>query len=78
MLYKYNGKIYIKPFSNKIVEVKVIKKNNEYNVEPTDKALELTKEIEGELVSISLEEAVKPKNSSKTTIINENLNGFDL
>lgn len=65
MLFRYNGKIYIKPFANKIVEVKVTKKGNEYTVEPTNNSVELTREVENNLYSVSIEEAYKFKSFSK-------------
>lgn len=77
MLFKYNGKIYIKPFANKIVEVRVSKRENGYDVEPTNRSVELTKDIENQLISISVEEAAKAKNVFKPTIKKE-LDDFDI
>jgi len=59
MLYEYNGKIYIKPFSNKIVEVEIIKKGNEYNVKPLKEIKKLTQEIREKMSEITLENAYK-------------------
>lgn len=64
MLYEYNRKIYIKPFSNKIIEVKVEKRGNEYNVKPIKQIVELTAEIRKNLVEITLEEAYKRSNKA--------------
>lgn len=57
MLYEYNGKIYVKPFSSKMVEVEISKKENEYDVKPTKRIVELTPEIKGKIVEISLKDA---------------------
>lgn len=57
MLYEYNRKIYIKPFSNKMVEVEISKSENEYDVKPTKKFVEITPEIREKIVEISLENA---------------------
>lgn len=57
MLYEYNRKIYIKPFSNKMVEVEISKSENEYNVKPTKKFVEITSEIREKIVEISLKNA---------------------
>lgn len=62
MLYKYNGKIYIKPFINKIVEVDITKKDKNYDVKPAKEYIHLTPEIREQLVGITLEEAYKEKN----------------
>ena len=65
MLYEYNGKIYVRPFSNKIVEVTIEKKGNEYNVKATDKSIELTQEIKNKMVETTLEDAYKKTNKSE-------------
>lgn len=65
MLYEYNGKTYIKPFSNKIVEVEVTKRGNEYDVKPTNKKVEITAEIKAEIKEITLENAYKKTNKSE-------------
>lgn len=57
MLYQYNGKIYVKPFSNKMVEVEITKAENEYDVKPTKRTVELTPEIKEKIVEISLKDA---------------------
>ena len=57
MLYEYNRKIYIKPFSYKMVEVEISKNENEYNVKPTNRIVELTPEIKEKIVEISLKDA---------------------
>lgn len=64
MLYKYNGKIYVKPLVNKIVEVTVEKKGNEYNVKPEKEAIYLTPEIKEKMAEISIEDAYKSKSKS--------------
>lgn len=57
MLYEYNKKIYVKPFPNKMVEVEITKKENEYDVKPTKKVVELTPEIKEKIVGITLQDA---------------------
>lgn len=57
MLYQYNGKIYVKPFSNRLVEVDISKEGNEYDVKPTKRTVELTPEIKEKIVEISLKDA---------------------
>ncbi len=59
MLYEYNGKIYVKPFSGKMVEVEVFKEGKEYNVKATNKKIELTEEIKTKAIGIALEDAYK-------------------
>ena len=59
MLYEYNGKVYVKPFSNRIVEVEVSKKSGEYDVKATKKVIELTSEIKKKINEITLEQALK-------------------
>lgn len=65
MLYVYNGKVYVRPFDNKLVEVKISKKGQEYDVKATEKTLEINDEIKSKLVSISLEDAYKMQNEKK-------------
>lgn len=65
MLYIYENRIYVKPVENKLVEVTVTKRGNEYNVEATRRKLEITENIKEKLRSISLEEAYKKLNRSK-------------
>lgn len=57
MLYQYNGKIYVKPFSNRLVEVEISKKDNEYDAKATGRIVELTPEIKEKIVEISLKDA---------------------
>ena len=68
MLFELNGKIYIKPFVNKIVEIKVTKEDDQIIFEPTDKVLYITPEIKEKMVSISNEDAYKiySKSTKKT------------
>lgn len=59
MLYLYNGKIYVRPVTNKIVEVDIKKEfNGEYNVIPT-KNIIVGDNFDGKITSISLENAYK-------------------
>lgn len=69
MLFEYNGKIYVKPFSNRLVEVEVSKSGNEYNVKATKRIVELTKEIKAKVSTISLEQAYKVQNKKKMETI---------
>ena len=57
MLYEYDGKTYIKPLVNKIVEVKVEKNGNDYDIKPTEGVTYLTDKIKKELVSITPKQA---------------------
>ena len=59
MLYLFHDKIYIKPFSTSIVEVKVDKDKNGYDVKPLKSPLEVTPEQLKELVDITIDEAYK-------------------
>lgn len=59
MIYEYNKKFYVKPFSNKIVEVNIQKKNNEFDVQPTQNTIYLTPDIQKSMVEVTLEEAYK-------------------
>lgn len=61
MLYEYNNKIYVKPFSNKLVEVEISKKNNEYDVKATKRVVEIQPEIKDKIAGISLQEAYEKK-----------------
>lgn len=67
MLYLYNGKIYVKPFDHKMVEVNVTKKGNEYNVEATEKWVEINDKILDNTYSVTLEKAyeIQTKKDSK-------------
>lgn len=72
MLYIYNEKIYVKPFDNKIVEVTITKKGDEYDVKAIKSPLELNTEQLSKLASISLEEAYKHQNKEvKRNIIDK-------
>lgn len=62
MLYLYNGKIYVKPFDHKMVEVNVTKKGNEYNVEATEKWVEINDKILDNTYSVTLEKAYEMQN----------------
>lgn len=66
MLYIFDGKIYVKPFENKVVEVKVSKKGNEYDVKATGTPVELKPQEMQKLSSISLEEAFKIQGKQET------------
>lgn len=59
MLYLYNGKIYVKPFVNKMVEVDIKKElNGEYNVIATKNVI-VGDNFDSEITSISVENAYK-------------------
>ncbi len=64
MLYKYENKVYIKPFGDKLVEVKVTKKGDEYNVEATKTIIVIDSKVSEKMYSISLEEAYKMQNKA--------------
>jgi hypothetical protein len=70
MLFRYESKIYIRPFGNKLVRVNITKKGDEYDVVPTKEMLVITREINEKLYSISLEEAYKM--SSKVSLNMDN------
>lgn len=61
-LFRYENKVYVRPFANKIIEVEVTKNNGNYDVKSTNNSVELTKEVSNNLYSISLEEAYKMQN----------------
>lgn len=65
MLYLFNEKVYVKPFSNMIVEVEITKKNDEYDVKATNKKIELNEEQKDALVAIELAEAYKYLHKTK-------------
>lgn len=65
MLYIYENKIYVKPFSNKIVEVKISKKNNEFDLKPTKNIIEITEKVKSKMSEVSLEKAYELINRSK-------------
>lgn len=65
MLYIYENKIYVRPLENLLVEVVVTKKGNEYNVEATERKVEITNKVSDNLYSITLEKAYELQNTSK-------------
>lgn len=67
MLFIYDGRIFVKPFDHKMVEVKVSKKGNEYNVEATDNWVELNDRIKNETYSITIEKAYEKQNGAKAS-----------
>ena len=69
MLYEYNGKIYVKPFSNRLVEVEVSFKNGEYDLKATKRVVEITPQIKEKIFDISLEQAYKKQNKKKMETI---------
>lgn len=69
MLYEYNGKIYVKPLVNKIVEVEVSKKGNEFDIKPTDKMLYLTEDIKKDMISVTNEQAAKLQEKPKKSTL---------
>lgn len=71
MLYEYNGKFYVKPFSNKLVEVEISKKGNEYDVKATKRVVEIRPEIRNKIVGISLREAYEKKHNFERKIVDE-------
>lgn len=65
MLYEYEGKVYVKPFDNKIVEVTVKKDvKNGFDVQATTNVI-IDDNIGAKLVSITTEEAYKLLNGRK-------------
>lgn len=66
MLFLYNGKVYIKPFENKMVEVNITKRGNEYNVKATEKWLELNDKVINNSHSITVEKAYELQNAAKS------------
>ena len=62
MLFRYENKVYIKPFADRIIKVDITKKGKEYDVKATKDIVVITPEINNELYSISLEEAYKITN----------------
>lgn len=67
MIYEYNGKFYVRPFSNKIVEVEINKKDNEYDVVATTKVVMLTPQVQKEMVEVTLEYAYNKMHGGKST-----------
>lgn len=59
MLYEYDGKTYIKPLVNKMVEVEVSKKGNEYDIKPTKNMVYITEDVKKKMNAISKEDVVK-------------------
>lgn len=64
MLFRYENKVFIKPFADKLVKVDVTKKGNEYDVKATKEIVVITPEINEKLYSISLEEGYKMSNKT--------------
>lgn len=62
MLFRYENKVYIKPFADRIVKVDITKKGKEYDVKATKDIVAITPEVNNKLYSISLEEAYKITN----------------
>lgn len=54
MLYEYNGKFYVKPFSNKLVEVNIDKESNELDLKPTKKVVVITPEVKSKMVEVNI------------------------
>lgn len=59
MLYEYDGKTYIKPLVNKMVEVEISKKGKEYDIKPTKNMVYITEDVKKRMNAISKEDAVK-------------------
>lgn len=62
MLYLYKGKIYVKPYENKIVEVEISKTKDGYDAKVTKNVI-VEDNLVNKLQSISIEEAYKLLNS---------------
>jgi hypothetical protein len=62
MLYEYDGKTYIKPLVNKMVEVEVSKKGKEYDIKPTKNMVYITEDAKKRMNAISKEDAAKKAN----------------
>lgn len=73
MIYEYNKKFYVKPFSNKIVEVNVEKKNNEFDVQPTKKVVYLTPDIQKAMSEVTLQEAYEKSGKIGKSTLDEKL-----
>lgn len=73
MIYEYNKKFYVKPFSNKIVEVNVEKKNNEFDVQPTKKVVYLTPDIQKAMSEVTLQEAYDKSGKITKSTLDEKL-----
>lgn len=63
MLYLYEGKIYVKPYENKIVEVEIKKTKDGYDAAPTKNVI-VADNLVKKLQPISIEEAYKVLNPS--------------
>ena len=65
MLYEYEGKVYVRPYDNKIVEVTIYKDiNGDYDVKATENII-VDDNISSKLKSISTESAYELLNSKK-------------
>ena len=65
MLYEYEGKVYVKPFDNKIVEVTIKKEaGNNFDVQATKNVI-IEDNISAKLTSISTEQAYELLNNKK-------------
>lgn len=63
MLFRYNNKVYVRPFANKIIEVEVVKKGKDFDVKSTNKQVEITPEVDQNLYSVTIEEAYDMQNN---------------
>ena len=71
MLYVYKDKVYVKPFANKLVEVKIEKeKDGTYNVLATPNVV-VDDYIDSKIVSISTEQAYEFLSKKKKKISRE-------
>lgn len=61
MLYEYDGKFYIRPLVNKVAEVKITKKGNNYEVDLVEKnnLIYISNQMKDKMVEILPEEAYK-------------------
>ena len=65
MLFRYNNKVYIKPFADKLIEVKITKKGNEYDVKPiSNKKVVITAEVSEAMYSVPIETAYEMQNKN--------------
>lgn len=65
MLYEYEGKVYVKPFDNKIVEVTIKKDaDNNFDVQATKNVI-IRDDISSKLTSISTKQAYELLNNRK-------------
>ena len=72
MLYLYNGKIYVKLYENKIVEVEVTKNGDVYDAKPTTRFIEKDN-LEEELTSISIDKAYEVTHKTVSRSKKDNL-----